>query len=95
MEQEATDKQPVKVTILNQSFTLLTEGDPRDIIELAAQVDDLMTSIARKSPNLDSARVAIFACLHLADQLRSRQSELSHKVREFATMLEQAIGAEN
>ncbi len=92
MEQEAADKKQVKVTILNQSFTLITEDDPKDIIDLAAEVDDLMTSIARKSPNLDSTRVAVFACLHLADQLRSRQSELSTKVRKFTGLLEQVIG---
>ena len=85
------DKQQVKVTILNQSFTLLTAGDPAEMIELAQQVDDLMTSIARKSPNLDSTRVAVFACLHLADQLRSRHIQLDDKLREFTGLLEKAI----
>ncbi len=92
MEQDAAGKQQVKVTILNQTFMLITAGDPKEIIDLAAQVDDLMISIARKSPNLDSSRVAIFACMHVADQLRRHQSELNTKVREFAGLLEQAIG---
>jgi len=96
LEQESTSRQQVKVTILNQSFTLLTSGDPREMIELANQVDELMNSIARRSPNLDSTRVAVFACLHLADQLRSRGpgggvQVGEDKVIELARMLEEAI----
>ena len=40
MEQDSTSRQQVKVTILNQSFTLLTSGDPREMIDLANQVDE-------------------------------------------------------
>jgi cell division protein ZapA len=95
VEQDSTSRQQVKVTILNQSFTLLTTGNPSDMIELANQVDELMSSIARRSPNLDSTRVAVFACLHLADQLRTRGSEPSvpkEKIIELARMLEDVIG---
>ena len=95
MEHDSTGRQQVKVTILNQSFTLLTTGNPRDMIELANQVDELMNSIARRSPNLDATRVAVFACLHLADQLRTRGSEPTipdEKMMELARMLEDAIG---
>ncbi len=96
MEQDSTNRQQVKVTILNQSFTLLTTGNPADMIELANYVDELMSSIARKSPNLDSCRVAVFACLHLADQIRTRGNEPrvpEEKVLELARMLEEAIKA--
>ena len=94
MEQESTNRQQVKVTILNQSFTLLTTGNPGDMIELANQVDDLMNSIARRSPNLDSTRVAVFACLHLADQLRNRgngSAMSEEKMVALTRMLEEAI----
>lgn len=82
------------MTILNQSFTLLTSGNPREMIELANQVDELMNSIARKSPNLDATRVAVFACLHLADQLRNRPEASAiaeDKLIEFTRLLDQAI----
>jgi len=91
VEPESPDKQQVKVTILNQSFTLLTSGDPKEMIELAQHVDDLMDSIARQSPNLDSTRVAVFACLHLADQIRSQQSEVNLKIKECAGLLEKVL----
>lgn len=96
MDQDSGVRQQVKVTILNQSFTLLTTGNPREMIDLANQVDDLMTSIARKSPNLDSTRVAVFACLHLADQLRNRPPESAvpeERVRELAQLLDEALSA--
>ena len=92
------EKKQVRVTILGQSITLLTGGDPADTIELAQQVDDLMAGIASRSQNLDSTRVAVLACLHLADRLRAAEGEFSglrervdEKAREFSGMLEQAI----
>ncbi len=63
MDGGSAGRKQVKVTILNQSFTLFTEGDPQEMIDLAGRVDDLMNAIARKSPNLDSTRVAVYACL--------------------------------
>lgn len=84
------DKQEVRVTILNQSFTLVTP-DPREVMELAQQVDDLMHGIAARSPNLDATRVAVLACLHLAEQLRSREADLDSKLRQFSGMLEKAL----
>jgi cell division protein ZapA len=88
-----SEKKQVRVNILNQSFTLLTAGDPREMVELANQVDELMNSIARKSPNLDSTRVAVFACLHLADQLRSKQVSLDNRIQKASAMLDRALEA--
>ena len=96
MENSAPDKQPVRVTILSQSYTLLASGDPREVEAVAASVDELMLSIAAKAPNADSTRIAVLACLHLADKLRALERELNQlkqrvdrKSEEFAGMLEQ------
>jgi len=91
VDNDSGERQPVKVTILNQSFTLLTAGDPREMIDLANEVDKLMNSIARRSPNLDSTRVAVFACLQLAGQLRAREEAVDTKVKEFASLLDKAL----
>jgi len=92
------EKRPVRVTILSQSYTLLTAGDPREVEELAQRLDELMLSIAAKSPNADSTRIAVLACLNLADRLRNLERELSHlkervdrKSEEFAGLLERAL----
>jgi cell division protein ZapA len=100
MEPESPDRQQVKVTILNQTFTLRTNGDPRETIELARKVDELMTGIASRSQNLDTTRVAVLACLHLADQLRETEAQLTElqqrvasKARKFSGLLEEALEA--
>src|SRR5436190_14506872 len=91
-------KNSVRVTILGQAYTLLAQGDTRDVELLAQSVDELMHTIAAKSPNADSTRVAVLACLHLADRLRSLERDLSQlkervdrKSEEFSEMLEQLI----
>ena len=101
MDTNASDKfgkQPVRVTILNQSFTLLAKGDPQEVQELAQSVDDLMSSVAAKVPNADTTRVAVLACLHLADRLHSLEQDLAslkervgRKSEQFAALLEQAF----
>lgn len=95
---EKLEKRPVRVTILSQSFTLLAKGDPREVELLAQSVDELMSSIAAKAPNADTTRVAVLACLHLADRLHDLEKDLAslkervgRKSEEFAALLEQAF----
>ncbi|MSV29956.1 MAG: cell division protein ZapA [Bryobacterales bacterium] len=91
-------KTPVRVTILGQQFTLMAAGDPREVEALARGVDDLMSSVAARSPNADSFRVAVMACLNLADRTRTLESELTglkervgNRTDRLASLLEQAI----
>jgi cell division protein ZapA len=98
MESGGSEKQPVRVTILSRPYTLLATGDPREVEEVAASVDELMLSIAAKAPTADSTRIAVLACLHLADQLRHLEAELAElrqrkdgKSGEYAAMLERLI----
>jgi cell division protein ZapA len=98
MDATDTNKRTVRVSIFNQSFLLTTDADsPAE--ELAQQVDELMSSIARRAGNLDTTRTAILACLHLADRLRTVERQLealrdgiSLKTRDFAMLLDQAVG---
>lgn len=92
------EKRPVKVTIANQSFTLVTSGDDREVIELAQRVDDLISSIAVRSGNVDTARLAILASLHLADQLKDMEREfqalrgrLDEKAKKLGGLLDQIV----
>jgi len=94
----APEKQPVRVTILSRPYTLLATGDPREVEEVAASVNELMLSIAARAPNADSTRIAVMACLHLADKLRVLERDLNQlkervdrKSVEFAGMLEQVL----
>ena len=87
-------KQPVRVQIFNQSYSVMTEGDPRDLQEIAREVDDLMASIASRTASVDSTRVAVLACLHLADKLHAAERQLQlfeDKSGRIATLLEEAL----
>ena len=95
------EKQPVRVTILSRPYTLLASGDPREVEEVAASVDELMLSIAARAPNADTTRIAVLACLHLADKLRMLERDLKglkqrvdRKSEEFAGILEQLLASE-
>ena len=91
------DKQSVRVTILNQSYTLAGD-DPREIEELAESVDELLHSIAAKAPSADATRIAVLACLHLTDRLQTLERDLTslkervgRKTEEFAGLLGRAL----
>ena len=92
------EKHPVRVTILNQPYTLLAGEDAHEVEELAHSVDELLHSIAAKATTADATRVAVLACLHLADQLRAVEQDLNNlkqrvgrKTQEFAGLLERAL----
>src|SRR5260370_37387145 len=98
---ERPEKQPVRGTILNQSYSQLARGDPREVEQLAESIDELMISIAAKAPNADTTRIAVLACLHLADRLHTLELDLASlkervgkKSEEFAALLEQAFDPE-
>ena len=100
MQTNTSEKQQVRVTILSRPYTLLVAGDSREVEEVAASVNDLMLSIAAKVPNADSTRIAVLACLHLADKLRTMERDLhslkervDRKSEEFAGMLEQVLAS--
>lgn len=92
-------KKVVRVSIFNQNYTLTSSGDARDTESLAQEIDELMSSIARRAGNLDSTRTAVLACLHLADKLRAAEAELALlkdavelKTRGFSVLLDEALG---
>lgn len=98
MHEPDPPKHTVRVTIFNQTYTVAASGDVRETEQLAHEIDELMSTIARRAGNLDATRTAVLACLHLADRLRAAEHELSelrqaitHKTRDFATLLDQAF----
>ena len=92
------ERKTVKVTIFNQTYSLAATDEEGEVQSLAHSIDELMTSIATRAGNVDGNRVAVLACLHLADRLRSMERELEElkdrveqKSRQFSVMLDQAI----
>jgi cell division protein ZapA len=98
MDSGDPEKKQVRVVIFNQTYTLRTSGDGADTQELAQVVDELMSSIAARAGKLDDTRVAVLACLHLADRLRGLERDLeqlrdrvSKKSENFSRLLDQAL----
>jgi len=98
MDTTPPEKQAVRVTILSRNYVLRTSGDPREVEEVAREVDELMLNIAGRAPNADSTHIAVLACMHLADKLRTIERDfgqlkqlVDRKSGEFADMLEQLI----
>ena len=57
-----------------------------------------MTSIAQRAGNMDAQRIAVLACLHMADRLRTIEQDLSSlkervdvKTRHLSLLLDRAI----
>jgi cell division protein ZapA (FtsZ GTPase activity inhibitor) len=97
---EKNKQHPVRVNIFNQTYTVLTAGDPNDTLQLAHEVDELMSQIARHG-NLDATRTAVLACLHFADKLRVLERQLAtlrdsvdQRTRSIAELLDQVIPEE-
>ena len=87
-------KQSVRVHIFNQTYTLLAEDDAAEVQEIAHRIDELMVSIAGRANSGDSTRVAVLACLHLADQLRAADKKLQayeNKSAAISSLLESAL----
>ena len=92
------ERTAVRVTIFNQNYTLAASGDASEVEDLAREVHELMTDIARRAGNIDATRAAVLASLHLADKLRGIERELRDmkaridaKSREFALLLDKVI----
>ncbi len=94
-------RKSVRVTIYNQPYTLGVSGEPGEIEALAQSVDTLMTNIAQRAGNVDGMKVAVLACLQLADQARGLEQALAElnelkarlesKSREFSILLDEAL----
>lgn len=87
-------KQPVRVHIFNQTYTLLADDDAAEVHAIAHQIDELMVSIAAQVSSGDSTRIAVLACLHLADRLREAEAKLrkfENKSAAISSLLENAL----
>jgi cell division protein ZapA len=90
------EKRPVRVVIFGQAYTVLAE-DPAEVEQLARRVDSLMGDIASHGSH-DTARTAVLACLHLADELETAERQLSEvknavaaKSHQFSILLEKVM----
>src|SRR5580693_2721704 len=98
VEELRGERKTVRVTIFNQTYSLAATDEEGEVEALAHSIDELMTSIATRAGNVDGNRVAVLACLHLADRLRSMERELTDlkdrvdkKSKQFSVLLDDVI----
>ena len=94
----AAERNTVRVTIYNQPYTLAVSDEPGEVEALAHSIDQLMLDIAQQAGNAEGSRVAVLACLHLADRLRAAEQELSNyrnavgeKSKRFSLLLDEVL----
>lgn len=92
---ELAEKKSIRLSIFNQVYSLLVNGDPSDLEEAAHAVDELMNRMARAG-NVDTLRIAVLACLHLQTRVQSLErdlsafrSEVDERARRFSLLLDE------
>ena len=98
---DAAEKSPVRVNLLGRTYTLLAQGNAREVELLAQRVDEMMHEIARRMPNADTTQVAVLTCMHLADRLndleksfQTLRDRVERKTEQLGLLLDQAIDPE-
>jgi len=86
VDPSSADKKLVRVTIFQQPYTLRSSGEPGETESLAQAVDTLMNQIASRSSGADPTRVAVLACLHLADQVRQLERDYESLCSRIASL---------
>jgi cell division protein ZapA len=84
------EKTTVRVTIFQQPYTLRVSGEPGETEALAQAVDSIMNQIATRTSGTEPSRIAVLACLHLADRIRHLEREIEHR-QERAAQLENRL----
>lgn len=91
----SNEKKLVRVTIFQQPYTLRSSGEAGETEALAEAVDSLMNQIAARATGADPSRVAVLACLHLADQVKQLEKDyedMNRRLSELDSRLEGLLG---
>ncbi len=80
-------KQAVRVTIVDEEFTVRSELDPEYTREVAAYVDGAIRRVLASGPIVESHKAAILAALAITDELfksRAQQEEMAQRLKQLA-----------
>ena len=65
----------VQAKIYDREYVLRTDGDPEQLQELCAILDERMQTIATATGAVDTLKVAVLAALSIADDARRAKEE--------------------
>jgi cell division protein ZapA len=93
------DPQGVRVEIFDQVYHLRVgnDSDAEQIRKAAAYVDAKIRSVAAKTRDVDSLRLAVLAALHIADEyhtLQSKHEDLQDKIEQRSAALGRLLDRE-
>lgn len=63
-----------KVSIFNDTYSLISDEPEERVYAAVAMVDTLMKELADKAGSVDSKRIAVLACLKTASQLLEQRA---------------------
>jgi len=80
-------KHAVRVTIVDEEFTVRSELDPEYTREVASHVDEAIRRVLASGPIVESHKAAILAALAITDELfqaRRNQEELARRLKQLS-----------
>lgn len=84
----ANPPESIRIEIYDQEYHVKGSLGPEYLGELARYVDGKMRSIATRSHNVDSLRVAVLAALNIADEYHQMKAKFEATTRQ----VEQKVG---
>lgn len=83
-------KHAVKVTIVDEEYTVRSELDPEYTRQVAAHVDAAIRRVLASGPIVESHKAAILAALAITDELfqsKRQQSQLAQRLKHLSSEL--------
>ncbi|MGI6647941.1 MAG: cell division protein ZapA [Bacillota bacterium] len=71
----------VAVKIYGEEYVVRGTSSREHILKIAAQVDEKMSLISRRNPNLSPKKLAILTALNIADELSQLQEDYDNLVK--------------
>ncbi len=82
----------VRVSVFGREYPVTTEGNGDSVGEVASYVDRKMKELSRETEGLPSGRVAVLACLNIADELLRLQKSEKKRRKALVERIDSLIG---
>ena len=93
-----TDRESIKITVLDEPFRLKSAADPDYTREVAAHVDRTLRALRASAPTLEPFQTAVLGAMEITDSLMQVRKtaaealeEVLGRVRAFDAELEAAL----
>jgi len=95
------NKNIVKTEIFGTSYTIRTDADEEYVKKIAQSINNRMTKIAEKAPDLPSLKIAVLCLIETMDdllradeKLKEIENELSNKTTELINRIEEKLSSD-